>query len=225
MNWLEPQPVPSSIAAIGSQAGVARRYPSSYVLPMSSMIDPGTLAHRVRSLNPVALYCAHARQGLRKQDCALARALECRRALDAADRPRRVLRRAALQRLPGPPRHPQGGPLRPARGARRRDILERPRSAARRSLSVRADAGRARPVAALNALLAWGGRHRHPAAACSARRLRHAPRRRRLLRHASSPRRLEDIVTEPAARPAPRRKDPVAVALQAPHRLLEPLET
>ena len=35
-----------------------------------------------------------------------------RGALDAADHPRRVLRRPALLRAPGPPRHPQGGALR-----------------------------------------------------------------------------------------------------------------
>ena len=82
---------------------------------------------------------------------------------------------------------------------------------------------------ALHALLTWGDRYRHPNS--------------RIFRHASCGTGLDatgycpacavtpgpgDIITEPrrdrAAPPKPR-SDPVAVALQSPHRLLDPVET
>jgi DNA-binding HxlR family transcriptional regulator len=79
---------------------------------------------------------------------------------------------------------------------------------------------------ALHALLIWGGRHRHPnsryfthatcgtrldeTGACPTCRLRPAP---------------QDLVIHRARRRRPLRDDPVTAALQAPHRLLEPLET
>ena len=79
---------------------------------------------------------------------------------------------------------------------------------------------------ALNALLAWGDRHRQANS--------------RLFRHAACGTRLddagrcpacgitptpEDIVTERRRGRGKKRRDPVSVALREPHRLLEPLET
>jgi DNA-binding HxlR family transcriptional regulator len=78
---------------------------------------------------------------------------------------------------------------------------------------------------ALYALLVWGGRHRHPNS--------------RVFKHAACGTRLddngrcdtcgmtpgpEDILTEPQ-RGRRFRDDPVAIALRAPHRLLDPVET
>ncbi|HET7048761.1 MAG TPA: helix-turn-helix domain-containing protein [Solirubrobacteraceae bacterium] len=78
----------------------------------------------------------------------------------------------------------------------------------------------------INALLAWGGRHRHTNS--------------RLFRHATCGTRLDDagrcpqcgvtpapgdIVTERRRGRGRGRRDPVSVALREPHRLLEPLET
>jgi DNA-binding HxlR family transcriptional regulator len=79
---------------------------------------------------------------------------------------------------------------------------------------------------AIHALMSWGGRHRQTNS--------------RLFRHAVCGTILDDegwcsncevvpvpeeIVTEVRKGRTPRRSDPVAVALRAPHRLLEPLET
>jgi DNA-binding HxlR family transcriptional regulator len=80
---------------------------------------------------------------------------------------------------------------------------------------------------ALHALLVWGGRHRHPNS--------------RVFKHAACGNPLddrghcvtcevtpgpEDILTEPRRRRRRKvRDDPVATALRAPHRLLEPVET
>jgi DNA-binding HxlR family transcriptional regulator len=79
---------------------------------------------------------------------------------------------------------------------------------------------------ALHALMSWGGRHREPNS--------------RVFLHASCQTRLDDegrcpecgltpgpdeIITAPGAGRRSRRDDPVAVALRAPHHLLEPLET
>jgi DNA-binding HxlR family transcriptional regulator len=78
----------------------------------------------------------------------------------------------------------------------------------------------------LSALLAWGGRHRHPNS--------------RVFKHAACATRLsdsgycarcemtpgpEDIVMERRRGRGTLREDRVAVALRAPHRLLEPVET
>jgi len=78
---------------------------------------------------------------------------------------------------------------------------------------------------ALHALLVWGGRHISPNS--------------RIFRHAACSTALndagyctmcgvtpapEDIVSEPRPRRRPLREDPVAIALRAPHRLLEPVE-
>ena len=79
---------------------------------------------------------------------------------------------------------------------------------------------------ALHALLVWGSRHR----AANSRVLRHAPcgtpldddGRCRTCGLTPGP---EDILTEPRGRPRTVREDPVAAALRAPHRLLEPIET
>jgi len=81
---------------------------------------------------------------------------------------------------------------------------------------------------ALHALLAWGDRHRAP----NSREFRHAVCDTPLDDHAycatcgTSPD-PHDIVTAPrrGRRQRVRREDPVAVALQTPHRLLEPVKT
>jgi DNA-binding HxlR family transcriptional regulator len=79
---------------------------------------------------------------------------------------------------------------------------------------------------ALHALLVWGGRHRSP----NSRVFKHAACGT-LLNDAGYCTRCdltpgpEDIVTEPRGRRAPLRDDPVAIALRAPHRLLEPIES
>jgi hypothetical protein len=73
--------------------------------------------------------------------------------------------------------------------------------------------------------MVWGNRHRHQ----NSRAFEHAACGTRLSDDRSCPKcRLvpgpEDIVTVPL-RGKPVRDDPVALALAAPHRLLEPLET
>jgi DNA-binding HxlR family transcriptional regulator len=78
----------------------------------------------------------------------------------------------------------------------------------------------------INALLAWGGRHRHT----NSRLFRHATCGTRLDDAGRCPQCAvtpapEDIVTERRRRRGKRRHDPVSVALREPHRLLEPLET
>jgi DNA-binding HxlR family transcriptional regulator len=78
----------------------------------------------------------------------------------------------------------------------------------------------------LNALLAWGGRHRHS----GSREFRHAACGTRLddagyCQRCELTPAPEDIVTVPRRGRRTRRKDSVAVALGGPHRLLEPLET
>jgi hypothetical protein len=75
------------------------------------------------------------------------------------------------------------------------------------------------------ALLVWGGRHRHPNG--------------RVFKHAACGTRLgdsgscatcgvtpgpEDVLTEPGRGNGKPRDDRVAVALRAPHRLLEPVQ-
>jgi DNA-binding HxlR family transcriptional regulator len=79
---------------------------------------------------------------------------------------------------------------------------------------------------ALHALLVWGGRYRAPNS--------------RVFKHASCGTPLddrgrcgtcdltpgpEDVLTEPRARRRNIREDPVAVALRAPHQLLDPIDT
>jgi DNA-binding HxlR family transcriptional regulator len=79
---------------------------------------------------------------------------------------------------------------------------------------------------ALHALLVWGGRHRAP----NSRTFKHASCDTVLDDHGHcgfcgvtpGP---EDILSEPSGRRPPVREDAVAVALRAPHRLLEPIET
>jgi DNA-binding HxlR family transcriptional regulator len=76
----------------------------------------------------------------------------------------------------------------------------------------------------LNALLAWGGRHRYP----NSRVFKHADCGTRLDDAGYCPScgltpAPEDILMEPRRRAV--RDDPVAVALRAPRRLLEPIET
>jgi DNA-binding HxlR family transcriptional regulator len=78
---------------------------------------------------------------------------------------------------------------------------------------------------AIQALLAWGGRHRGG----NSRVFRHAGCDTPLDERGSCPScgqtpRPEDILTAPASARRPRRDDPVAVALRRPHRLLEPIE-
>jgi DNA-binding HxlR family transcriptional regulator len=78
----------------------------------------------------------------------------------------------------------------------------------------------------LNALLAWGGRHRHT----NSRLFRHAACGTRLDDAGNCPQcgvtpAPEDIVTERRRGRGRTRRDPVSVALREPHRLLEPLET
>ena len=78
---------------------------------------------------------------------------------------------------------------------------------------------------ALYALLVWGRRHRPP----SNRVYKHAPCGSALDDHGRcgtceltpAP---EDIFIEPRGRPHHLREDPVAIALRAPHRLLEPID-
>jgi DNA-binding HxlR family transcriptional regulator len=107
------------------------------------------------------------------------------------------------------------------------DILERipdPQHAGRRLYELTPAGRDLWPV--MNALLAWGGRHRQTNS--------------RLFRHATCGTRLDDaghcpecdvtpapetIVTERRRGRGRKRRDPVSVALQQPHRLLEPLET
>jgi DNA-binding HxlR family transcriptional regulator len=79
---------------------------------------------------------------------------------------------------------------------------------------------------ALNALLMWGGRHRNP----NSRVFRHAACTTELEDNGYCPRceltpGPEDIVTELRRGRGQLRDDPVAVALRAPHRLLEPVDT
>jgi DNA-binding HxlR family transcriptional regulator len=78
---------------------------------------------------------------------------------------------------------------------------------------------------ALHALLVWGGRHRAP----NSRVLKHAPCGTALDDRGGcatcgltpGP---EEILSEPRGRRRNVRNDPVAVALRAPHRLLEPID-
>jgi DNA-binding HxlR family transcriptional regulator len=79
---------------------------------------------------------------------------------------------------------------------------------------------------ALHALMSWGDRHR----AANSRIFKHAVCGTSLAADASCPRchltpPAEDVTTEPRPGRKPGRQDPVAIALRAPHRLLEPLET
>jgi DNA-binding HxlR family transcriptional regulator len=79
---------------------------------------------------------------------------------------------------------------------------------------------------AVNALMAWGGRHRRG----SGRVFNHAVCETPLddagyCRTCELTPAPDEIVTETPRRRRPRRTDPVAVALREPHRLLEPLET
>jgi DNA-binding HxlR family transcriptional regulator len=76
----------------------------------------------------------------------------------------------------------------------------------------------------LHAMLVWGERHRHP----NGRVYKHAPCDTELDDRGGCPAcevvpGAEDVVTEPRRRST--RDDAVAVALRAPHRLLEPLQT
>jgi DNA-binding HxlR family transcriptional regulator len=77
----------------------------------------------------------------------------------------------------------------------------------------------------LHALLVWGDRHRSP----NSREFTHAACGTPLDERGACPAcgvlpSPEDIVIKPRG-DRPRREDPVAVALRAPHRLLEPIET
>ena len=78
----------------------------------------------------------------------------------------------------------------------------------------------------LHALLVWGGRHRAP----NSRVFKHAPcgtaldDRGRCVTCDLTPD-PEDIISEPRRRRRNVRDDPVAAALRAPHRLLEPIDT
>jgi DNA-binding HxlR family transcriptional regulator len=79
---------------------------------------------------------------------------------------------------------------------------------------------------ALHALMSWGDRHR----AANSRIFKHAACGTLLDDEGKCPRcgltpGPEDIITEPRAGRRAGRDDPVAVALRAPHRLLEPLQT
>jgi len=74
------------------------------------------------------------------------------------------------------------------------------------------------------ALLMWGHRHCHP----NSRLFKHGPCGTALDRQGACPvcdlvPAPEDIVSEPSRGTASRRDDPVAMALRAPHPLLEPL--
>jgi DNA-binding HxlR family transcriptional regulator len=77
----------------------------------------------------------------------------------------------------------------------------------------------------IHSLVVWGGRHRQT----NSRAFEHAACGARLADDGSCPAcgflpRPEDVISVPLRR-KPFRADPVAVALNAPHRLLEPLET
>jgi DNA-binding HxlR family transcriptional regulator len=79
---------------------------------------------------------------------------------------------------------------------------------------------------ALRSLLAWGDRHRAP----NSRIFRHARCGTRLEPSGWCPKcglepAPEDVTIEPVPRRKRLRDDPVTLALQAPHRLLDPLET
>jgi len=79
---------------------------------------------------------------------------------------------------------------------------------------------------AIHALMSWGGRHRRP----NSREFVHAACHTLLddegrCSHCGLTPGPDAIVTQPRAGRKPRRSDPVAVALRAPHHLLEPLET
>lgn len=81
---------------------------------------------------------------------------------------------------------------------------------------------------ALHALLAWGDRHR----ASNSREFKHAGCDTSLDEHGHCPAcgispDPHDICTEPrrGRRRQPIRHDPVSIALQTPHRLLEPIDT
>lgn len=79
---------------------------------------------------------------------------------------------------------------------------------------------------ALHALITWGSRHR----ATNSRIFKHAACDTLLdgagnCPHCGLTPEPEDITTEPSPRRKTGRTDPVAIALRAPHRLLEPLET
>jgi hypothetical protein len=74
----------------------------------------------------------------------------------------------------------------------------------------------------LYAMLVWGGRHRRP----NSRLFRHAVCGTELSQDASCRQcdlapDVGDIITEPRPRRGRLRDDPVAIALRAPHRLLE----
>jgi DNA-binding HxlR family transcriptional regulator len=80
----------------------------------------------------------------------------------------------------------------------------------------------------LHAMLVWGGRHRAP----NSRLFKHAACDTPLDDQGRCPTcgttpRPHDVVSEPrhGRRPRVVREDPVAIALRAPHRLLEPIET
>lgn len=80
----------------------------------------------------------------------------------------------------------------------------------------------------LHAMLVWGGRHRAP----NSRVFKHADCDTELDDHGSCPTchttpAPHDILSEPRRGRRARvvRDDPVAIALRAPHRLLEPIET
>lgn len=79
---------------------------------------------------------------------------------------------------------------------------------------------------ALNALLAWGDRHRYP----NSRVFKHANCGTRLdergyCRTCQSSPGPEDVLSEPRPGRRPVRDDEVAIALRSPRRLLEPIET
>jgi DNA-binding HxlR family transcriptional regulator len=76
----------------------------------------------------------------------------------------------------------------------------------------------------LHSLLVWGGRHRRP----NSRVFKHVGCGTRLDDSGGCPAcglvpRAEDVLTEPRSGSGTLRDDPVAVALRAPHRLLEPV--
>ena len=78
----------------------------------------------------------------------------------------------------------------------------------------------------LHSLLVWGGRHRHP----NSRLFKHAECGTKLDDRGACPRcgvtpGPEDIVMEPRRNRGTLRDDRVTLALRAPHRLLEPVET
>ena len=107
------------------------------------------------------------------------------------------------------------------------DILERrpdPQHAGRHLYELTSAGRELWPV--LNALLAWGGRHRQT----NSRLFKHAVCGTRLDDGAHCPQcgvtpAPADIVTERRRGRGRGRRDPVSVALREPHRLLEPLET